>query len=217
MTLTIVLAEDHRIVRQGLRAVLGAEPDLRVVGEAADGPEALRVVGRLRPDVLVLDLMLPGLGGLDVAREAARRWPRTRTVVLSMHANEAYVVEALRAGAAGYVLKDESAGELVRAIRAAAAGRRHLSSLISEEALRAYEARATERLADPYDALTLREREVLRLTAEGHSGAEVARRLFISPRTVETHRANLMRKLGVRNQKELVRFAVRRRLLRGDG
>jgi DNA-binding NarL/FixJ family response regulator len=215
MTVTVVLAEDHKIVRQGLCAVLAAEPGLRVVGQAADGPGALRVVERLRPDVLVLDLMLPGLGGLDVARAVAERVPRTRTVILSMHANEAYVAEAFRAGAAGYVLKEESAGELARAIREAAAGRRHLSGLISVEAVRAYEARAAGGTADPYEALTLREREVLRLTAEGHSGAEVARRLFISPRTVETHRANLMRKLGVRNQKELVRFAVQRGLAPG--
>jgi DNA-binding NarL/FixJ family response regulator len=216
MACTLILAEDHQIVRQGLRAVLSAEIGLDVVGEAADGPETLRVVERLRPDVLVLDLMLPGLGGLDVLREVARRAPRTRTVILSMHANEAYVVAAFRAGAAGYVLKEEGARELVKAIRAAAGGRRHLSSLISEDALRAYETRATEKTTDPYDALTLREREVLRLTAAGHSGTEIARQLFISPRTVETHRANLMRKLGVRNQKELVRFAVQRGAGQGE-
>jgi DNA-binding NarL/FixJ family response regulator len=215
VTLTLVLAEDHQIVRQGLRAILAAEPGLRVVGEACDGPGALRAVERLRPDVLVLDLMLPGLGGLDVARELPRRSPRTRAVILSMHANEAYVAEAFRAGAAGYVLKEEGARELVKAVGEAAAGRRHLSGLISEEAVRAYEARAAEGVMDPCDTLTLREREVLRLTAEGHSGAQVARRLFVSPRTVETHRANLMRKLGLRNQKELVRFAVQRGLLGG--
>jgi DNA-binding NarL/FixJ family response regulator len=216
VTCSLVLAEDHQIVRQGLRAVLEAEADLRVVGEAATGPEALRVLERLRPDVLVLDLMLPGLGGLDVLREVGRRTPSTRVVILSMHANEAYVAAAFRAGAAGYVLKEEGSRELVKAIRAAAAGRRHLTSLISEEALRAYEARATEGTPNPYDALTLREREVLRLTAEGQSGAEIARRLFISPRTVETHRTNLMRKLGVRNQKELVRFAVQHGVFPGQ-
>jgi DNA-binding NarL/FixJ family response regulator len=213
VTLTLVLADDHLIVRQGLRAILRAEADLRVLGEAADGPETLRLVERLRPNVLVLDLMLPGLGGLDVAREVVRRSPHTCVVILSMHANEAYVVEALRAGAAAYVLKEDGARELVRAIRDAADGRRYLSAPISEEALRAYEARATEQAVDAYHTLTLREREVLQLTAEGHSGTEIANRLFISARTVETHRTHVMRKLGVRNQKELVRYAVQRGLL----
>jgi DNA-binding NarL/FixJ family response regulator len=184
-----------------------------VVGEAAGGPEALRLVERLRPDVLVLDLMIPGLNGLEVARETARRSPQTRVVVLSMHANEAYVVEALRAGAHAYVLKDEGARELVKAIREASVGRRYLSASLSEESLQAYGKRESPSIMDPYHALTRREREVLQLTVEGQSGVEIAERLFISPRTVETHRANLMQKLGVRNQKDLVRYAVQRGIL----
>jgi DNA-binding NarL/FixJ family response regulator len=214
MKLTLVLADDHRIVRQGLRALLATEPEFRLVGEAADGLEAVRLVERLRPDVLVLDLMMPGLGGLEVARRVARQSPSTRTVILSMYANEAYVVEALRAGAAAYVLKESGAEELIQAVRAAAAGDRFLSPSISEHALRAY-AREAGGPADPYDTLTAREREVLQLTAEGHSGGAIAGRLFISPRTVESHRSNLMRKLGVRNQKELVRYAVQRGLSPG--
>jgi two-component system, NarL family, response regulator NreC len=209
MALTVMLADDHRIVRQGLRALLAAEPGLELVGEAGDGPEAVRLAERLRPDVLVLDLMLPGLGGLDVARELAQRSPRTRVVVLSMHADLGYVWEAVRAGALGYVLKEAGAAELVRAVRAVAAGQRYLGAPLTEEALAAYAARAGEGGGDdPYAGLTFREREVLQLTAEGLSGTEVAARLFISPRTVESHRASLMRKLGVRNQKELVRYAV---------
>jgi DNA-binding NarL/FixJ family response regulator len=212
MVLTLLLADDHQIVRQGLRAILQTVPEFRLVGEAADGPEAVRLADRLQPEVLVLDLMMPGLNGLEVARQVTRRSPRTRVVILSMHSNEAYVVEALRAGATAYVLKESGADELIHAIREAAAGRRHLSPPISEQAVTRYLQKA-EPKPDPYHTLTFREREVLQLTAEGHSGTEISHRLFISPRTVETHRANLMRKLGVRNQKELIRYAVRRGIL----
>jgi DNA-binding NarL/FixJ family response regulator len=210
MPLTLMLADDHQIVRQGLRAVLRTEPDFQLIGEAADGIEAVRLAERLRPDVLVLDLILPGLNGLEVARQVARRVPRTRIVVLSMHAEEGYVLEALSTGAMAYVLKEASAEELVKAIRAAAAGRRYLSPPLSEQALGTYAHRAAGKSLDPYHTLTAREKEVLQLTAEGHSGVEIDERLFVSPRTVESHRANLMRKLGVRNQKELIRYAVQR-------
>src|SRR5947209_11398552 len=193
MPLTLMLADDHQIVRQGLRAILQNEPDFHLVGEAADGPEALRLAQRLRPDVLVLDVMMPGLSGLEVARQLTRLAPRTRVVMLTMHAEQAYVAEALKAGAAGYVLKDAGVHELVKAIREAAAGRRYLSPPLSEQALDDYLRRAGAEPADAYETLTLREREVLQMTAEGCSGVEVADRLFISPRTVESHRANLMR------------------------
>jgi DNA-binding NarL/FixJ family response regulator len=210
MALRLMLADDHQIVRQGLRAILQAVPDFELVGEAADGLEAVRLVERLRPDVLVLDLMMPKLSGLEVARQVTRRAPRPRVVILSMHSNEAYVQEALSAGALGYVVKDAGAEELVQAIRAVSMGRRYFSRPLTEEAVEAYARKAGGSPPDPYHQLTAREREVLHLTAEGHSGADIAERLFISPRTVETHRANLMRKLGVRNQKELVRYAVQR-------
>jgi two-component system, NarL family, response regulator NreC len=210
MTWTLLLADDHQIVREGLRALLAGETDLRLVGEAAEGLEAVRLAERLRPDVLVLDLMMPGLNGLDVTRHLARRVPETRVVILSMHAHEAYVLESLLAGASAYVLKESSSDELVKAIRAVTTGRRYLSPPLSEEALGAYSRRTGSLPPDPYHTLTAREREVLQLTAEGHSGADIAERLFISPRTVETHRANLMRKLKVRNQKELIRYAVQR-------
>jgi DNA-binding NarL/FixJ family response regulator len=212
VALSVLLADDHAIVRQGLRAILQTVPDIRLAGEAADGQEVLRLVERLSPDVLVLDLMLPGLNGFEVARQVRRRVPRTRVVVLSMHADAAYVAEALRAGAVGYVVKDAGIEDLLRAVRAAAAGKRYLSPPLSETALGAFARRAEGEAvpADPYETLTAREREVLQLTAEGHSGAAIAGRLFISPRTVETHRANVMRKLGVRNQKELIRYALQR-------
>jgi DNA-binding NarL/FixJ family response regulator len=208
-TLTLLLADDHRIVRQGLRAVLATQPGFRLVGEAADGHEAVRLAEELRPDVLVLDLRMPGLDGLEAVRRVVVRCPRTRVVMLSMYAEAGYVAEALRAGASAYVSKDAGVDELVRAIRAAAAGDVYLSAGLPREAVVARGRKADGGPFDPYRALTAREREVLRLTAAGCSGGEVARRLFISPRTVESHRANLMRKLGVRNQKELVRYAVR--------
>ncbi|HBI43763.1 MAG TPA: DNA-binding response regulator [Planctomycetales bacterium] len=210
MAIILFVAGDHRIVRQGLCALLRTEPDFRVAGEAADGSETLRRVERLRPDVLVMDLMMPGLGGLETARQVVRLSPRTRIVVLSMHSNEAYVVESLRAGAVAYVLKESGADELIRAVREAAAGRRFLSPAISQESLEVYMRKADKPARDPYETLTVREREVFHLTAEGQSGVVVAERLFISPRTVESHRANLMRKLGLRNHKELIRYAAKR-------
>jgi two-component system response regulator NreC len=168
------------------------------------------MVERLEPDVLVLDLMMPGLNGMEVARQVARRVPHTRVVILSMHSNEAYVLEALRAGAMAYVLKESGADELVQAIREVAAGRRYLSPPFSEHTIGAYRQKAEGAPLDPYHKLTFREREVLQLTAEGLSGGEISEKLFISPRTVESHRANLMRKLNVRNQKELIRYALQR-------
>jgi DNA-binding NarL/FixJ family response regulator len=213
MPLTLLLADDHQIVREGLAALLNAVPDFRVVGQAADGPEAVRQAERLQPDVLVLDLMLHGLNGLEVARRVARRAPRTRIVMLSMHRDEAYVLASLQAGASAYVLKEAGTDELAQGIRAAAAGKRYLSPPLSEPALGAYTKKAEGNPLDPFHTLTAREREVLQLTAEGQSGTEIAERLFISPRTVESHRANLMRKLGLRNLKEVVRYAVQKGVL----
>ena len=213
---TIVLADDHRLVRQGLRALLDAEPGLRVVGEAADGFEAIRAVEHLRPSVLVLDLMMPRLGGMQVAREVTRRFPETRLLVLSMHAEDAYVSEALGSGALGYVLKASSADELVKAIREVIAGRRYLGSGLSASGVEAYAAKTRNVPLDPYAALTAREREVLQLVAEGRTSVEIAARLSISPRTIETHRANLMHKLGLHTPAELIRFALMRGIARID-
>ena len=213
---TIVLADDHHVVRQGLRALLEAEPGFSVVAEAADGLEAVNLVERLKPNVLVLDLMMPRLGGLEVAWEVRRRSPRTCVVVLSMHANEAYVLEALRNGAAGYVLKDSTAADLAHAVREAVAGRRYLSPPLSERAIEVYIQKAQGTLLDVYETLTSREREVLHLVVEGHSNVEIATRLSIARRTVETHRARVMRKLGLHSQAELIRYALRRGILPMD-
>ncbi len=210
---TLVLADDHPVVRQGLRAVLEAEPSFSVVGEVADGLEVLPLVERLRPDVLIVDVMMPGLSGLEVTRQVRQRSPGTRVLVLSMYANEIYVLEALRNGASGYVLKGASAADLVEAVRVAAAGRRYLSPPLSERGLEAYAERARAGTLDLYETLTTREREVLHLAAEGYSNPKIATRLGISTRTAETHRAHIMRKLGLQSQTDLVRYAVRRGIL----
>ncbi len=217
---TIILADDHRILRQGVKALLEAEPGFRVVGEAADGLEAAQLVERLQPDVLLLDLAMPGLGGLEVTRQVSQRSPRTRVLILSMHDNEAYVVEALRNGAAGYLLKNCSAAELLQAVREVAAGNRYLSPPISERTIEAYiqlVQNAKDTTPDRYETLTAREREVLHLAADGCTNTEIAARLGISPRTAETHRTNMMRKLRLRNQTDLVRYALRRGILQMEG
>ncbi|TMQ00900.1 MAG: response regulator transcription factor [Verrucomicrobia bacterium] len=214
---TIVLADDHHIVRGGLRALLSAENDLRVVGEAGDGLDTLRVVERLKPDVLVLDLMMPGLNGLEVIRQIKKRSPKTRTVVLSMHKNEAYVWKALNNGAAGYVLKESAPADLVKAVREALVNRSYLSPPLSETNIMAYLQKIDGGPFDLYETLTARERQILQLSAEGQSSGAIGERLSISSRTVEAHRANLMRKLGLHKMTELVRYSMERQLVVKDG
>ncbi len=213
MTVSILLADDHQVVRLGLRALLEAEADFEIVGEASDGLEAKALVERLQPDLLILDLMMPGLNGMEVTRQARQLAPKTKIIILSMQANEAYVLEALRNGASGYVLKQSDMAELVQAIRQVLEGRDYLSPEFTQRAIEAYKQKAEAAAQDPYDTLTTREREVLQLAAEGHTNPEIAERLFLSPRTVEMHRGNLMRKLGLVNQTELVRYALWRGLL----
>ena len=215
--ITIVVADDHQLVRQGLRALLEAEKDFTVVGEAGDGLQAISRVESLSPSVLVLDLMMPGLNGLDVVRQVRKVAPRTQVVILSMYADEAYVLEALSNGAAGYVLKDSSSADLVHAVREAASGRRYLSPPLSDRAIAAYQEKARAAAFDRYETLTSRERAVLHLAAEGHTNAEVATRLGISARTAETHRSNLMHKLDLHTQVDLIRYALRRGIVSIDG
>ena len=209
----IVLADDHHVVRQGLRALLEKEPDFSIAGEAADGLQAVDLVDRLNPDVLVIDLMMPGLSGMEVTRQVRQRSPRTHIVILSMYSNEAYVIEALRNGAAAYVLKNSSAADLVRAVREVTAGRRYLSPPLSEGAIETYAEKAKSTPLDPYETLTTREREVLHFVAQGYTNVEIGDLLSISPRTVETHRANLMRKLGLETQTDLIRYALQRGII----
>jgi DNA-binding NarL/FixJ family response regulator len=209
----IVLADDHPIVRQGLRALLDKEPGFSVVGEVSDGLKVADLVEEMKADVLVLDLLMPGLGGLDVTREVARRSPKTRIVVLSMHSSEAFVLRALRNGASAYVLKDSSTTELVGAVRRVQAGGRYLSSRLSERAIESYIDRADGGAVDIYETLTTREREVLHLAAEGLSNPAIGDRLHISARTAELHRAHIMQKLGLPNRTELIAYALRRGLI----
>jgi two-component system, NarL family, response regulator NreC len=196
-----------------MQALLEAEPDFSIVGETGDGLEAVRLAERLQPDILVLDLMMPGLSGLEVLRIVRQRSPRSRIVVLSMYSDNAFVAEALKNGATAYVLKGCEEENLVRAVREAVDGRRYLSPPVTERAIDAYVEQTRSAHLDPHETLTAREREVLQLAAEGKTSPEIAARLHISQRTVENHRANLMRKLGMKNQSELVRYAVRRGLI----
>lgn len=208
--ITVLLADDHIVVRQGLRSLIDSQEDFQVVGEASNGQEALEMIRQLKPQVSVLDLMMPGLNGLEVTRQV---WRMTQVLILSMHANEAYVIEALRKGASGYVLKDATATELIQAIRVVVSGQRYLGSPFSDRAIAAYIERVKTGSLDPYDTLTTREREILQLVAEGHNSQVIAERLSISPRTVEAHRASLNRKLDLHSHADLIRLAVKKGLL----
>lgn len=201
----VLVAEDHLIVREGLRALLSAAPDIEVVGEAADGDDAVRVAAELNPDVVVMDLSMPRLNGVDATREIKRRRPRTEIVVLSMHAGDEFVRPAIRAGARGYLLKGSGLSDLVLAIRAVARGETFLSPAIARKA----DLENAERPSAKSGELSGREREVLQLIAEGHSTAEIANLLRLSVKTVESHRSRLMDKIGVRNVAGLVLHAVK--------
>lgn len=208
---TLILADDHQVLREALRLLLDSQSDLQVIAETGDGLEAVELTERHKPDVLIVDLMMPGLSGLEVARRTMRLSPTTKVIVLSMHDAESYVAESIQAGAAGYVLKKSSSQELVFAIRQALAGNLYLSPSLDQRALQAYIQRTQEsRTDDPFDTLTDREREVFHLAAEGLSNPQIAERLSLSPRTVEMHRANLMKKLGLKSQTDLVKYAVKR-------
>jgi two-component system, NarL family, response regulator NreC len=209
----ILLVDDHQVVREGLRAVLQAQSDFRLIGESEDGSDAIRKVQQLRPDVLVLDLVLRGVQGLEVLRQVHKESPRTRVVVLSMHSDLAYVLEALHNGAAAYVLKSAPSSEVVQAIREAMAGNRYLAPPLSEDEIDAYERQLGGGKMDLYETLTTREREVCQLAAQGFTNNEIADKLCIGRRTVETHRASMMHKLSLKNQAELVQFAMRRGLV----
>jgi two-component system, NarL family, response regulator NreC len=211
--ITIILADDHHIVRQGVRALLESEPGFTVVGEASDGLKAINLISTLKPRILLADLMMPGLNGLEVTRQAGKVSPQTRVIILSMYLNEPYVIEALQNGAFGYVLKECNVSDLIHAIREVASGRHYLSPPLSERAIEVYLEKTRDGTLDPYDTLTSREKEVLQLAVEGLSNADIAVRLFISPRTAETHRANMMRKLSLHTQTDLIKYALKKGLL----
>jgi len=210
----VLLADDHALFRAGVRSLLLAIEGVEIVGEARDGHEALRMVAECKPDVLLLDVSLPELNGIEVA-ERLRDKPGTRVLILSMFANEEFVLRSLRAGAAGYLLKDSSVVELEAALRSVADGGSYLSPAVSGHVLAAYMRRVGEEVpAEP--TLTPRQREVLQLIAEGHGTKEIAARLCLSAKTVETHRAQLMERLGIRDVAGLVRYAIRAGIVSAD-
>jgi two-component system response regulator NreC len=209
--LKVLLGDDHTVLRQGLRKILEDRRDWRVVGEAGNGRDAVREALELTPDVAVLDIGMPLLNGIEATRQIVRRAPSVRVLILSMHSDQAYVTQAVQAGARGYLLKESAGSELIAAISAVAAGKSFFSPAVAQVVFDDYVKSLTERgITDRYDALSEREREVLQLVAEGKSSKEIADVLSISPATVETHRTRLLQKLGLRNTAEVVRFAARR-------
>ena len=207
MTVDIVLADDHHLVRRGIRALLEAVPGVRVVGEAGDGHAALELIERHRPDVALLDISMPGLTGLEVAVRAGKSSPDTKVIILSMHKGEMFVAKALRAGVSGYLLKDAADEELTLALAAVSRGDVYLSPTISRQVVEQFTRAASE--PDPLAGLTPRQREVLQLVAEGKSSKEIAFLLDLSTKTVESHRAQIMERLGLHDVTALVRFAIR--------
>lgn len=201
----ILLADDHAVVRQGFKMILAAQPDMEIVGEAGNGREAVEFAARLQPDVVVMDVAMPELNGIEATRRLADSSPHTRVLALSMHKDSVYVREILRAGARGYLLKDSIASDLLAAVRAVARGEGYLSPGVSDAVLNDYRRHVT----DPIDMLTSREREVLQMIAEGKTNKEIAQVLNLSVYTVDAHRGHIMEKLNLHSVNELVRFAVR--------
>ncbi len=205
----VFLADDHTIIRDGLRALIDAQPGLQVVGEAANGRAAVARVLALRPDVAVLDIAMPELNGIDAARAIRAQQPGTQVIMLSMHASSEHVVRALQAGALGYLLKESAGRELLAAIQVVHAGRRYLSARLGEGAIDTLLREHAEHPArTPLASLSLREREVLQLVVEGYSSADIGQRISLSPKTVDNYRSRLMHKLGVSNLPNLIRFAI---------
>ena len=205
----ILLADDHAVVRQGFKMILSSQPDMEIVGEAGNGREAVELAEQLKPDVVVMDVAMPELNGIEATRRLASSVPHTRVVALSMHKDNVYVREILRAGARGYLLKDSVAADLVSAVRAAAQGEGYLSPAVSNAVLDDYRRHVT----NPIDLLSSREREVLQMLAEGKTNKEIAGVLNLSVYTVDAHRGRIMEKLNVHSINELVRFAVRNGLI----
>ena len=205
----ILLADDHAVVRQGFKAILGAQTDMEIVGEAGNGREAVELAEKLRPDIAVMDVAMPELNGIEATRRIGEVAPRTRVLALSMHKDSVYVREILRAGARGYLLKDQIDSDLLAAVRAVARGEGYLSPAVSDAVLNDYR----KHVSNPIDMLTSREREVLQMIAEGKTNKEIATVLSLSVYTVDAHRGHIMEKLNLHSVNELVRFAVRNGLV----
>jgi len=212
----VVVCDDHTILREGVRVLLESQPDMVVVGEASDGEEAVTVVDQLRPDVVLMDIAMPRVDGLEATRRIRDRHPDIRVLILSMHEDEEYVFPILEAGAGGYVPKKTASTDLVNAIRTVARGESFLYPSVAKKVVEEYLRRKERPAPDPYDGLTPREIEVLTLIAEGLTNQEIADRLFVSVKTVQAHRSNILQKLGVHDRVDLVKYAIRKGLIRLD-
>ncbi len=211
----ILLADDHTVIRIGLKLLLERQPDFEVVGEADDGLAAGKLASQLEPDVIVMDVAMPNLNGIEATRQIVTAHPKIAVVILSMHSDESYVMRALKAGARGYLLKDSAEAELIQAVRTVVTGKSFFSAVVSKMLLEDYVRNLQQRgIEDSYDLLTPREREVLQLAAEGKSNKESAALLNLSAHTVETHRTNLMQKLNLHSVPELILYAVRKGIIR---
>ena len=212
MSVTLVLVDDHVVVRHGLRLVL-EELGFKVVGEGSDGLEAIELVDKLKPNILLCDLMMGKMNGLEVTRQVSKKYPATSVIVLSMYSDESYVIEALRAGAKAYILKDSSPEELKQTINEVLKGKHYLGSPFSEKAISIYMERTQNITEDEYTTLSNREREILQMVAEGMTSIQIAKKLYLSPRTVDAHRAKMMRKLNLHTKVDLIRYAQRRGII----
>jgi two-component system, NarL family, response regulator NreC len=208
----VLIVDDHRVVRDGLSKILESCNDIQVIGEASNGLDAMRKFSDLKPDVVLLDISMPKLSGLEVSRRIKKENPAAKIVILSMHEEEEYSMKLVRLGVSGYLLKDSAAQEVIEAVRTAFQGRAYFSPKISKTLAESYRELAPSK-DDPYERLNDREREVLQLIAEGHTNKQIAEILFISPKTVDNHRTNLMRKLNIHSAADLVRWATRRGLV----
>lgn len=210
----ILLADDHTILRAGLKMMLNAQPDMEIVGEAQDGRQSIAEAQRLQPDVVLMDITMPDINGIEATKQIKKLLPDTRVLVLTMHEHDEYVFQALRAGASGYMLKEAAATDLITALRVIQSGQFYLSPTAQSVMVGDYlqRVRAGEE-KDSYSSLTEREREILKLVAEGHTNNQIAERLVISPKTVDTHRTHIMDKLNLHSRAELVKYAMRRGLL----
>jgi DNA-binding NarL/FixJ family response regulator len=214
MNFRVLIADDHGIVRQGLRALLEKSPDVSVVGEASDGREAVRLAAELRPNIVVMDIAMPMLNGVDATSQILSRDPEIKVIILSMHSDESYILRALSAGAKGYLLKDSAEGDILPAVQTVAKGRPYFSPVIASTLLDEYlQTMKKNKVRDSYDLLSEREKEVLQLLAEGKSNKEVASVLNLSPYTIESHRTSLMQKLNLHNTAEIVLYAVRKNII----
>jgi DNA-binding NarL/FixJ family response regulator len=209
MDTKVLLVDDHAILREGIRMVLDAQSGIRVVGEAEDGRQALEMVENLQPDVVVMDIAMPNMNGAEATRQIKRRFPRTRVVILTMHENQQYLMQIVNAGATACVLKRSAGTELVTAVKAAARGESYFSPTMASMMLDVYRRRLVEEGSDELALLTEREREVLQLVAEGKTSQEIADQLFVSIKTVQTHRMHIMEKLDAHDRTDLVRHAIR--------